>query len=393
MYFETRDLTVGYHEKPLIKHINIGIPKGGILCLVGPNGSGKSTILRSITRHLTSLGGCAYIDGRDIFRMSSMELARHVSVVLTERVDPELLTCREVIAVGRYPYTGHFGRLSPEDEKIVEESMALVHVAELCDRHFSELSDGQRQRVLLARALCQKPEVIVMDEPTSYLDIRHKIELMNILRDLTSGQGLSVVLSLHEVDLAAKLADEVVLVKDGTILCFGAPEDVLDTQTVSGLYDIHDGMFNMTLGSVELMGAMGEPSVFVVPGEGRGAMCYRVLQKKGTPFATGILQKGSVDYHAASTLAARTFEAPAFGPASEKVLFFARETLKKCACVVDSGTEFGPYNQENLELLILAEANRIPVFSLRETGLLETPSARCFSSAAALAECVSRSIV
>ena len=189
MYFETQKLSVGYHRRPLIEDIDIGIWQGGILCLIGPNGSGKSTILRSITRHLTKLGGVVAIGGRDLDGMSDKELARHVSVVLTDRIEPELMTCWEVVAAGRYPYTNHFGKLSREDQRIVEDSMARVNALELREQRFTELSDGQKQRVLLARALCQQPEVIVLDEPTSYLDIRHKIELLDILREMTASPG------------------------------------------------------------------------------------------------------------------------------------------------------------------------------------------------------------
>ena len=287
MYFETQKLSVGYHRRPLIEDIDIGIWQGGILCLIGPNDSGKSTILRSITRHLTKLGGVVAIGGRDLDGMSDKELARHVSVVLTDRIEPELMTCWEVVAAGRYPYTNHFGKLSREDQRIVEDSMARVNALELREQRFTELSDGQKQRVLLARALCQQPEVIVLDEPTSYLDIRHKIELLDILREMTASRGLSVVLSLHEVDLATKLADVVVLVKDNAIFRCGAPEDVLDDDTIRQLYDIHDGSFNLLLGSVELCGAAGEPRVFVVPGEGRGAPASGPCKRGGSPLPPG----------------------------------------------------------------------------------------------------------
>ena len=147
MYFETQKLSVGYHRRPLIEDIDIGIWQGGILCLIGPNGSGKSTILRSITRHLTKLGGVVAIGGRDLDGMSDKELARHVSVVLTDRIEPELMTCWEVVAAGRYPYTNHFGKLSREDQRIVEDSMARVNALELREQRFTELSDGQKQRV------------------------------------------------------------------------------------------------------------------------------------------------------------------------------------------------------------------------------------------------------
>jgi len=380
MYFETHDLSVGYHGKPLIEDIDIGIWQGGILCLIGPNGSGKSTILRSITRHLAKLGGVVSIGGGDLDQMSNRELARHVSVVLTDRVDPELMTCWEVVAAGRYPYTNHFGRLSCEDEAIVADSMSRVNALDLRDQQFSELSDGQRQRILLARALCQEPEVIVLDEPTSYLDIRHKIELLDILREMTASRNLSVVLSLHEVDLATKLADVVVLVKDNAVFRCGAPEDVLDDATVRELYGIHDGTFNLLLGSVELCGAAGEPRVFVVPGEGRGAPCFRALQKRGLPFAAGILQRCDVDCAVAQALSRQRFEAEPFAPPTAETVAAARSALSRCACVVDSGAALGPYNRENLDLLCLALESGIPVLSLRKTLPEDLTGARQFTA-------------
>lgn len=366
MYFETNDLSVGYRGRPLIEHIDLGVWKGGILCLIGPNGSGKSTILRTITRHLVKLKGKVSIGERDLEDMKGVELARHVSVVLTDRVEPDLLTGWEVAAAGRYPYTGHFGRLSPEDEAVVTACLEQVNALELKDELFHCLSDGQKQRVLLARALCQQPEVLVLDEPTSYLDLRHKIELLYILRRLV-GEGLSVVLSLHEVDLAAKLADVVVLVKDSSILKSGAPEDVLTAETIRELYDIRTGSFDPLLGSVELAAPAGEPQVFVLPGGGTGTPCYRALQKAGVSFATGVLQPGETDSTVASALAGRTFCAPPFAPPEEGAVEEALTCALGCACVLDGGTPFGPYNQENLELLRrLSQAGK-RVFSLRQS--------------------------
>ena len=206
-YFTTEKLTVGYDGKPLISDISIGIEKGEILTLIGPNGSGKSTILKSITRHLESISGVVTIDGTDMRRMSGRDVATRLSVVLTERIHPELMTCGDIVATGRYPYTNHFGILTAKDREIVRESLRRVHALELYDRDFGEISDGQRQRILLARAICQEPEIIVLDEPTSYLDIRHKLELLNILSEMAKDRGITVVMSLHEIDLAYKISD------------------------------------------------------------------------------------------------------------------------------------------------------------------------------------------
>ena len=209
-YFHLDHLTVGYDKKPLIKDICIGIEKGEIVTLIGPNGSGKSTILKSITRQLKLVGGNVEFDGKNLHELSFRELSTKMAVVLTERMKPELMTCHDIVATGRYPYTGRLGMLTREDEEKVEEAMRAVHAEELGGRDFNAISDGQRQRVLLARAICQEPEVIILDEPTSFLDIRHKLELLAILRRMAQEKGITVIMSLHEIDLAQKISDKII---------------------------------------------------------------------------------------------------------------------------------------------------------------------------------------
>ena len=162
-YFHLDQLTVGYNGKPLIDQIQVGIHKGEIVTLIGPNGSGKSTILKSITRQLKILGGKVLYEENDLHKLSYKELSTRMAVVLTERMRPELMTCHDIVATGRYPYTGRLGILSREDENKVDEAMRIVHAEELGSRDFNAISDGQRQRVLLARAICQEPEIDLME--------------------------------------------------------------------------------------------------------------------------------------------------------------------------------------------------------------------------------------
>ena len=212
-YIKMKDLAVGYQGNALISDINLKIKKGEIVTLIGPNGAGKSTILKSITRQLKLIGGEVYIDSEEIRKLSYKEMAVKAAVMLTERMKPELMTCHDIVATGRYPYTGRLGILSREDERKVDEALEAVHAQELGIRNFQEISDGQRQRVLLARAICQEPEVMILDEPTSYLDIRHKLELLAILRKMAKENGITVIMSLHEIDLAQKISDQVICVK------------------------------------------------------------------------------------------------------------------------------------------------------------------------------------
>lgn len=377
-------LAIGYGKTPLLSDICLGVQPGQILTLIGPNGAGKSTLLRTLAGQLAPMGGTVLLEGRSLADYTGTQRAQKLALMAPHSRRMELTTCFDFVSAGRYPYTGRLGILSAEDRQQVHRALELVGAAQLADRDFNRISDGQRQRILLARALCQQPEVIVLDEPTSYLDIRHKIELLDILREMTASRGLSVVLSLHEVDLATKLADVVVLVKDNAIFRCGAPEDVLDDDTIRQLYDIHDGSFNLLLGSVELCGAAGEPRVFVVPGEGRGAPCFRALQKRGLPFAAGILQRCDVDWAVAETLAARRYEAESFSPPAPDTLRAAVAAACSSACVVDSGAAIGPYNRENLELLRAAAGAGVPVLTLRRERLESLEAARPFDTVRAL---------
>ena len=273
IHLQLSRLAVGYKGKALISGIEIGLQKGEIVTLAGPNGSGKSTILKTITRQLTPVGGevllaesreetSIHTEKKDrhtaelkkLEQYAPDELAKQMAVMLTGRLRTELMTCRDVTAMGRYPYTGRLGILSEADERKVDEALHMVHALELADRPFDAVSDGERQRILLARAICQEPEIIVLDEPTSYLDIRHKLELLDILYKMSREQGITVVMSLHEIDLAMKISDRIICVKGEEIFACGKPAQVLDDETVRQLYDLDPalGRFDTRTGSLEL---------------------------------------------------------------------------------------------------------------------------------------------
>lgn len=356
MYLKTENLSVGYSGKVLIHDINLSVERGKILTLIGPNGAGKSTILKTITKHLEKIAGVVTIENQNISKWSNKELAKRLSVMLTERISPELMTCEQVVAMGRYPYTNHFGALTPEDKRVVQESLRLVRAEELANRSFSDISDGQRQRIMLARAICQDPEIIVLDEPTSYLDIRHKIELLDILRKMAAEKNVAVVMSLHEIDLAAKISDQIICIKGDRIELFGTPEEVFSDARISELYEIKTGSFNTLFGSVELMAPAGEPKVFVLAGAGKGIPVYRLLQKHKIAFATGVLFENDVDMQVAKVLAAHVVSVPAFMHVGEQELCEAKKWIDRVSYVIDAGTPLGEQNQRCRELTEYAAA-------------------------------------
>ena len=354
-YFHLDQLTVGYNGKPLIDQIQVGIHKGEIVTLIGPNGSGKSTILKSITRQLKILGGKVLYEENDLHKLSYKELSTRMAVVLTERMRPELMTCHDIVATGRYPYTGRLGILSREDEDKVDEAMRIVHAEELGSRDFNAISDGQRQRVLLARAICQEPEIIVLDEPTSFLDVRYKLELLSILRNMAKKKGITVIMSLHEIDLAEKVADKIICVKGDRIAHCGKPETIFQEETIRELYGIDNGYFDPVFGSLELPRPEGEPKVFVISSGGSGIPVYRRLQRKNIPFAAGVLYPNDIDYQLARLLAVQTVTEKPFEKISDQTFEEAVKLMDSCESVINAGIIIGSANHRIVELLEKAQ--------------------------------------
>lgn len=354
-YFQMKDLSVGYNGNSLICDINIGINKGEIVTLIGPNGSGKSTILKSITRQLKVVGGNVFFDDTSLLKLSYKELASKMAVVLTDRIKTELMTCHDIVATGRYPYTGRLGILTQEDERLVEEAMQAVHAQELGNRDFNAISDGQKQRVLLARAICQDPDVIVLDEPTSFLDVKYKLELLSILERMARQKKITVIMSLHEIDLAQKISDKIICVKGETISHYGSPEEVFTEEIIRELYGINNGYFDPLFGSIELPAPEGEPEVFVISSGGSGIPVYRKLQKEHIPFAAGILYENDMDYRLARLLAAEVITEEPFEEIREETLQKAFETIGKCKRVINAGVKIGTWNIGIERLLERAE--------------------------------------
>lgn len=351
---QTENLAVGYNGKALIRDIALSLRPGEIMTLIGPNGAGKSTILKSIIQQLALIRGTVCLDGRDMAGLSEREVSQSMSVLMTSHIHPELMTCEDIVATGRYPYTGRLGILTKEDREKVTQCLELVHASALADQDFSRVSDGQRQRVLLARALCQEPDVLVLDEPTSFLDIRHKLELLAILKDMVRTRRLAVLMSLHELDLAQKVSDQVVCVHGDRIERQGPPEEIFTSEYIAELYGAARGSYNAFFGSLELEAPGGTPEVFVIGGGGAGIPVYRQLQRQGVPFIAGVLQENDLDYPVASALAVRVIGEKPFRSIGEEAFRQAAEALERCEKALCPLQEFGPANERNRDLRDLA---------------------------------------
>ncbi len=354
-YIVLDEVSVGYGKKPLIEHICLRLRRGQVMTLIGPNGAGKSTVLKSITRQLALLCGTICLDGQPMGQMSGEAVSKKMSMLMTDRGSAEFMTCEDMVAAGRYPYTGKLGVLSGKDWEAVRASLRLVHAEELADVPFSSISDGQRQRVLLARALCQEPEILVLDEPTSFLDIRHKLELLTILKDLVRRKKLAVVMSLHEIDLAQKVSDLVVCIHRGKVEKAGTPEEIFTSAYIRELYDMTAGSYISESGCLEMEPVRGKPRVFVIGGNGKGIPVYRRLQREGVPFAAGVLHENDVDYPVAKALAAELIAERAYEPIREECFVRALEVMRSCEKIIVCNRTYGVINEKNRELARLAE--------------------------------------
>ncbi len=235
---EIKNLAVGYDKSPLQKPFSLKIERGEILALIGPNGSGKSTLIKTLIKELSPVEGAVFLGGKNLSELSLKDFSRQASALLTVPIRPELMTCREVVSSGRYPFTGRFAVLKDEDEKKVDEAISLVQAQDFAHKDFMKVSDGQKQRIMFARALCQNPRLLVLDEPTSYLDIKWRLELLKILEKL-SGQGVTIIASMHEIDLALKISHRILCIGPGEITELSRNETECKNQ-ICALYNLSE---------------------------------------------------------------------------------------------------------------------------------------------------------
>lgn len=248
-------LTVGYANRrstrPVVRDFSVSLRAGEFVCLIGPNGAGKSTLLRTLTGMQRPLSGAVFLQGEELERLPLPERARKLSVVLTERFEAGNLSVGALVSLGRHPYTDWSGRLTAHDEAVVRKAMAVTGVTAMANRPVSELSDGERQRVMIARALAQEPILIVLDEPTAYLDLPRRVEIMRILASLAHQSGKAVLLSTHDLDLALRTADRIWLLAEGHVRD-GSPESLILSGAFEDAFRNEGLRFDRTTGAFDL---------------------------------------------------------------------------------------------------------------------------------------------
>ena len=300
----THNLTIGYKTsrktvRCVASDISLSLLAGELVCLLGPNGAGKSTLLRSLAGMQPPIAGQVRLLGENIYHLKPQELAKRLSLVLTEKVDVGMLSAYTLVSLGRYPYTDWWGNLTPQDEDIVLCANYSVRAVHLAQRQVSELSDGERQKIMIARALAQSPIVMLLDEPTAFLDLPRRVEIMQLLRQLVRETNQAILLSTHDLDLALRIADKVWLLSTNGILHVGAPEDLVlngafaDTFRSEGVeFDVASGEFHLHTsykGEINLIGE-GIASVWTIRALKRAG--FQVNQNKNSlPISVEVITK------------------------------------------------------------------------------------------------------
>lgn len=238
MTLQARDLSLAYGKRPVVTGLNLDLPEGQVTAIVGSNGCGKSTALRGLARLLRPTQGQVLLDGTDIHTLPTKSVARRIGLLPQSPVVPEGITVTELVARGRHPHHGLLRQWTRDDEQIVAESLERTHTTDLAGRPVDQLSGGQRQRVWIAMALAQRTGLLLLDEPTSFLDIAHQVEVLDLVRDLSVEDGTTVIMVLHDLPLAARYADHLIAMRDGAIVGQGRPREVVTADTVRDVFGI-----------------------------------------------------------------------------------------------------------------------------------------------------------
>ncbi|MBW3622472.1 MAG: ABC transporter ATP-binding protein [Armatimonadetes bacterium] len=359
-------VTVAFGDVSALSGVSLEVPAGDFLGLLGPNGSGKTTLLRVISRALAPQLGEVKLDGEDLRRYAPAELARRMAVVPQISVPTLDFTAGELVRMGRSPYQGRWGVETRLDREVAEEAMRLTSTLPFEGRVAGTLSGGEYQRVLVARALAQEPDLLLLDEPTAHLDLSAQIGLLELLHRLNRLQGITVVAVLHDLNLAATYCRRLAMLHRGRLVSLGSPEEVLTVERLREVYDAETLVRPHPLTGrpmvVPVPGSEGafpegpRPRVHLICGGGTGAGLLRALHVRGYPLTAGVLNAGDTDHAAARELGIPVAEAPPFSAFPPESMEAAGAMMEAAEVIVLTDTPFGPGNLPNL--LALSKAQR-----------------------------------
>ena len=352
-------LDFGYTSELVLKDISFSVEKGQFMSIIGPNGSGKSTLLKNLSNIYHPLNGRIDINGKNINDYSKKELATKVALVPQDTTISYDFSVFDIVLMGRFPYIGRFKKESESDYEKVIEALKLTNTFHLRDRNINELSGGERQRVIIARALVQEPEIIFLDEPTSHLDINHQIDLLTLLKKLNREKKTTIILVIHDINLACRYSDKIVLMDGGKILSVGNTEDVITRENIEESYGLNviieenpytDSLYIVPL-SLKNKKSTEKPKekIHVIAGGGSGREILTKLEEKGFKISLGVINVGDSDWHIAKKLSIKTVDERPFSEVSEGSYKKNLRYIKSSDIIILSSTAYGCGNLKNLQ--------------------------------------------
>lgn len=357
-------LSVSFGKHEVLTDINIDIKKGEFVTILGPNGSGKTTLLRSISNMTQIRRKTVWVDNHDVFLMKAKERARLMSVVPQNTDVVYEFTCHDVVMMGRYPHVSRFKGETEKDKEIVLKAMQTTNVEYLKDRFFTEISGGERQRVVLAQAIAQDPEVILLDEPISNLDPQYQVEILDTVKKLSIEKGLTVIAILHDLNFASMYSDKVILMKEGKIFASGMAQDVLTAENIKTVFDADvlvskSPVINRPHIYSKSKGFFEKPKerIHIVCGGGSGSDLIHELHHLGYRISVCVLNQGDVDWQLAKDYGLDMVEERPFRPISEESYQKNLSNIKKADAVIICPVFFGYMNVENIEVLCESEVS------------------------------------
>ena len=356
--FEINNLEFGYGDSLVLKGISFNVKSGEFISIIGPNGSGKSTLLKTLNRLYTIKNGSILIDGKDIDYYKSRDMAKKVALVPQDTTLDYDFTVEEVVLMGRHPYKGRFEKEDDKDFDIIYEAMEMTNTLVLKDRLITEISGGERQRVFIAKALAQKPSIILLDEPTSHLDINHQMDILNLLKTLND-RGTTIILVIHDINMAARYSDEILLLNNGEIQGKGSPEEVITMENIEKAYNLKVAIeknkyTNSTyLTPIEIRARIDNQDmkkIHIICGGGTGQEVINKLYFEGYKLSLGVLNVGDSDWSLGKSLRISIVEEAPFSGISDRAYNKNLERVQNSDIVVITKVPIGMGNIRNYQV-------------------------------------------
>lgn len=366
-----------YGSTKIISGVNLEVKPGDFIGILGPNGSGKTTLLKSISRVLKPHVGAILIDEDDLYTQKPVDVAKKMAVVPQDSTVGFDFSAMDVVLMGRNPHLGPFQMESDKDVEVAKKAMMLTNTWALADRSINELSGGERQRVIIARALAQEPKILLLDEPTNNLDIINQLEIMDLVKSLCDKKGLAVLAVIHDLNMAARYCNSMLLIKAGEVYAFGEAEKVLNSENIRSVYDV-DAIVrkNAATGSLYVIPLAPKKcstekkcTVHVICGAGTGTMLLKTLLDEGFNVTAGVLNMLDTDYEACDLLNIPVVTEAPFSFITERLYEENLEKIKAAGMVVVTSVPFGSGNLRNLEAAKAALRYGIPTYVVEEVPI------------------------